>query len=101
MTDERYNYIITTIMAMDHIVHSFNDEGWIEPWLIYGVPDGLDSREDYESTYCNDGDLEDDYDDLTALFCRLIAQQAASIQMPEEGTDFPPSIKVNGKGIII
>lgn len=47
MNRERYDDIITTIMAMDHIVHSFNDEEWIEPWLIDGVPDGQECREDY------------------------------------------------------
>lgn len=26
MTQERYDYIITSIMAMDHLIHSFNDE---------------------------------------------------------------------------
>lgn len=101
MTDERYNYIISSIMAMDHLVSGFNDEEWVEPWLMNGVPDALDSREDYEYMYPKSNRLEDDYADLTALFCRLIARQAASIEMPEKGTNFPPILKIEGGGIII
>lgn len=101
MTDERYNHIITTIMAMDHIVHSFNDEEWIEPWLVYGVPDGLDSRDDYRDAYPNDEELEYEYGNLTAMFCCLIASQTATIKMPESGTDFPSTIRLNGGNIII
>lgn len=101
MNRERYDYIITTIMAMDHIVHSFNDEEWIEPWLFDGVPDGLECREDYEYTYPCYDNLEESYAELTALFCWIIAKQTASIQMPEKGTDFPPILKFNGDKIII
>lgn len=101
MTDERYSHIIKSIMAMDYLVHGFNDEEWVEPWLMDGVTDGLEYRSDYELTYPNDNDLEETYADLTALFCRLIARQAASIKMPENGTDFPPVLKISGGDIII
>lgn len=101
MSDERYSEIIAKIMAMNLLARSFNDEEHIEPWLIYGVPDGLEYRSDYECTYPNDNDLEETYADLAALFCRLIASQAASIRMPEHGTDFPPELRIEGGAIII
>jgi hypothetical protein len=100
-TDREYAAIIAKIMAMDLLVRSFNDEEYIESWLMNGVPDGLDDKEDYEDIYPNNKDLEQTYTDLATLFCRLIARQAASIQMPEKGTDFPPILKVKGGGIII
>lgn len=101
MTQERYKDIITSIMAMDHLVHSFNDEGWVEPWLIQGVPDGMECREDYEDTYPRDNRLKDRYAELTALFCWIIANQTVSIRMPEKGRDFQPTLKFDGSKIII
>jgi hypothetical protein len=53
-TDREYAAIIAKIMAMDLLVHAFNDEKWIAVWFMGGVPDGLESREDYETTYHND-----------------------------------------------
>jgi hypothetical protein len=100
-TDREYAKIIDKIMAMDLLVRSFNDEEWIGPWLVNGVPDGLDGREDYKDTYPNDKALESEYAELTAMFCRLIARQTASIQMPVESTDFPPRLKFNGDMVII
>jgi hypothetical protein len=100
-TDREYAKIIDKIMAMDLLVRSFNDEEWVFQWLAYGVPDGTQSREDYEDTYPNDITLEREYRSLTALFCRMVAAQTASIQMPVEGTDFQPRLKFNGDGIII
>lgn len=101
MTDKKYAEIIAKIMAMDLLVRSFNDEEYIEPWLVNGVPDGCECREDYEATYPNDEDLELTYGALSAFFCRLIARQAASIEMPEKGTDFPPRLRIDGGRIII
>lgn len=89
MSNESYAKIIDKIMAMDLLVRSFNDEEYIEPWLMNGVPDGCECRDDYEATYPNDADLELTYGALSAFFCRLIAKQAASITMPEKCTDFP------------
>lgn len=101
MTEERYAEIIDKIMAMDLLVRAFNDEDYIEPWLINGVPDGLEEREDYEDAFPNDKDLQWIYMDLTALFCRLIARQAASIRESESNTDFPSVLEISGDGIII
>jgi hypothetical protein len=100
-TDREYAVIIAKIMAMDLLVRSFNDEEYIESWLAYGVPDGLESEEDYQAIYPNDRDLEETFKELSTKFCRLIARQAAAIQMPEKGTDFPSRLRIDGEGIII
>lgn len=99
MTEERYSHIIKSIMAMDHLVHGFNGEEWVESWLINGVPDGLDGRDDYESAYPMSDNLEDDYTDLTALFCRLIARQVVFVEMPKNPEEY--KIAFNGGNIII
>jgi hypothetical protein len=97
-TDKKYAHIIDKIMAMDLLASSFNDEVWILPWSLKGVPDGLESREDYENRFPNDEDLVRKYDELTALFCRLIARQTASISIVNCTT---AGLKFNGDKVII
>lgn len=100
-TNREYAHIINKIMAMDLLVRAFNDEEWVESWLAYGVPDGTESREEYEDMFPNCKDLKKEYQSLTTIFCHLIARQTAMIQMPEPGTDFQPSLKFDGRNIII
>ena len=100
-TDREYAAIIAKIMAMDLLVRSFNDEEYTESWLMNGVPDGLDVKEDYEDIYPNNKDLEQTFKDLADLFCRLIARQAASIDRQKSVIVVPPSLNISGAGIII
>ena len=88
------------IWAMNMIVRSFNDEDWIEPWLSDGVPDGVVTLEDIRLTYPMSEEFDDEFNELSELFCRLVAGQTARIQMPCQGTDFPPSLEFNAKGVI-
>lgn len=56
---------IELLKAMDVVVRYLNDEEAIEPWLMYGVPDGAD-HDDYE-------DIASD-DELMDLACRCFGQ---------------------------
>lgn len=77
-----------------------NDENMYMNWVAFGIPDGTSKIEEVEELCPNDNTFDNDYDEVTCLFCNLIASQTAKIQMPQKGTDFPPMLKLNGKKVI-
>ena len=100
MEQQRYEDACRAIHAMNLLIRSFNDDGWMEKWLSEGVPDGTEKLVDIMATYPNDADFDQSFEDLQALFCYLIAAQCAHLQMPVRGTDFPPSITFHCKSVI-
>ena len=73
--EELWKHQCELIHAMDVICRGFNDEGWIESWLAYGVPDGTDTVQDVMDTYPNDEGFEQEFKDLQWQFVNLIAGQ--------------------------
>lgn len=64
---------LAEVKRMDEDVRNFNDEELIEPWLMCGVPDGA-CEEDYE-WFAED---EDEFQDLVALYNRLVRLENAA-----------------------
>ena len=76
MIDEKlWKHQCELIHAMDIIVRGFNDEKWVESWLMYGVPDGTDTVQDVMDAYPNDEDFEQEFKDLQYQFVNLVAAQ--------------------------
>ena len=78
MKEEQWKHQCELIHAMDVICRGFNDEEWIEPWLMCGVPDGTDTVQDVMDTYPNDEDFKQEFKDLQWLFVSLVTGQCLS-----------------------
>ena len=75
MKKELWKHQCELIHAMNVICRSFNDEKWVESWLMYGVPDGTDTEQDIMDMYPNDEEFEQEFKDLQRLFVNLVAGQ--------------------------
>lgn len=66
--------MLDVIHAMDVVMRSLNDEDLAYTWLSLGVPDGTDEQSDVDELYGDQSDeeLEKDYEELAALFARLV-----------------------------
>ena len=66
--------MLDVIHAMDVIMRSLNDEDLAYTWLALGVPDGTNGQSDVDELYGDQSDeeLENYYEELAALFARLI-----------------------------
>ena len=75
MKEELWKHQCELIHAMDVVCRGFNDEEYVDMWLAYGVPDGIDTIGDVMDTYPNDEDFEQEFKDLQRLFVNLVAGQ--------------------------
>ena len=78
MKEELWKHQCELIHAMDVICRGFNDEEWIAPWLINGVPDGTDTLQDVMDMYPNDEEFTDNFKHLQRLFVSLVTGQCLS-----------------------
>ena len=66
--------MLDVIHAMDVVMRSLNDENLMYEWLAFGVPDGTNEQSDVDELYGDqsDGELENDYEELAAIFAILV-----------------------------
>ena len=72
------------LCAMDCLMHHLNDEDAIDPWLVNGVPDGMDSSVlDYRTSRERTAQFvsmaesmtDDDFEDMVKLFAATIRRE--------------------------
>ena len=65
--------MLDVIHAMDVIMRSLSDEDLAYEWLASGVPDGTNEQSDVDEFYGDqpDEELENDYEELAALFAKF------------------------------
>jgi hypothetical protein len=74
--------------AMDVLMHHLNDENAIEPWLINGIPDGLNTDilnpragKERLSDYIDYGDMPDnEFEDLVKLFATIVRNECFKVR---------------------
>lgn len=62
------------VLAMERLVRSVNDEGLMNVWLMYGVPDGDVQKYDVEEVTDNLVEDDTEFAILMGLFLRIMSR---------------------------
>lgn len=88
------------IDAMNTIMLSLNDVDWFAVWLTCGVPGGDFTLESIKRDYPNDEEFDCRFNQLSALFIKVLGKQAAKIVIEEDEGILTRKIKWDTKEIL-